>query len=253
MSSRWQTLEIAVSPEGFATLALNRPDARNTLTIALRKELHQAVATLAADPQVRVLILTARGEIFSAGLDLAEWGEGTAASAYDHDAVAAISQFKGPIIGAINGAAVTGGLELALACDLLIAADSARFADTHVRVGLLPGWGGSVRLAKRVGLARAMDMALTARFVDAAEALSWGLVNQVVAPFELSAAAEALARQLLAAVPAGLAAYRRLLWEQADMPLADAIAHERAASIAMNRGVTQEELLRRLAALKRRG
>jgi enoyl-CoA hydratase len=203
---------------------------------------------------VRVLILTGTGRAFTAGLDLDEWrpGEQAAAGAYEHDPVAVLQRFSGPVIGAVNGLAVTGGLEIVLACDLLIASRDARFADTHVKVGLLPGWGGSVRLARLVGLNRAKELALTGRFLGADEALAWGLVNHVVAPDQLRAKAEELARQMLSGVPATLLAYKRLLDEEAELPFGAALQHERAASQANNRGVGRETLLARLDTLRRR-
>ncbi len=239
--------------DGFATVVLNRPQKLNTLSIALRRELAQAVAELEADPAVRVLVLTGAGRAFSAGLDLDEWAEAPAAGAWLHDAAAALAPFGGPVIGAVNGLCITGGLELALACDLLLAAADARFADTHVKVGLLPGWGGSVRLQQRVGPLRAKEMALTGRFVSADEALAWGLVNRVVAPEHLRAEAETLAREIAAHDPAGVAAYKRLLDEEAGMTMAQAFAHERAAAQAANQGVTREQIENRLARLRRQG
>ena len=163
------------SAAGFATLVLNRPDKLNTLSIGLRQELAAAIDVLEADAEVCVLILTGAGRAFTAGLDLDEWAAPgvVAAGAYEHDAVAALQRFSGPVIGAINGMAITGGLEIALACDVLIASTEARFADSHVGVGLLPGWGGSVRMARRIGIHRAKELALTGRSLGADEALAW--------------------------------------------------------------------------------
>ena len=242
------------SGEGFATLLLNRPDKLNTLSIAMRREMAVAITALEADPAVRVLILTGVGRAFTAGLDLDEWAAPgvVAAGAYEHDAVAALEKFSGPVIGAINGLAITGGLEIALACDLLIAASDARFADTHVQVGLLPGWGGSVRMIDRVGLSRAKELAFTGRFLGADEALVWGLVNRVVAPAQLRAEAEAMARQMLAGVPATLAAYKRLLDQEAATTVGEALRLERAASLANNTPVKRAEIDARLAGLRGR-
>lgn len=249
----YDTLQVERSDEGYATVTLNRPDKLNTLSIRLRQELAAAVAVLEADPQVQVLILTGAGRAFTAGLDLDEWAAPglSPAGALEHDAVAAIGQFSGPVIGAINGLCITGGLEMALACDLLLAASDTRFADTHVKVGLLPGWGGSVRLVARIGLHRAKEMALTGRFVAADEALAWGLVNRVVPPERLLPEAQDLARALLANPADGVARYKRLLDEEAAMPAAQAFAHERAASRNANAGVTREEIEARLARLRR--
>jgi enoyl-CoA hydratase len=247
----FQHLRVERHADGFATVVLNRPQKLNTLSIALRRELARAVDELEADAAIRVLILTGAGRAFTAGLDLDEWAVAPAAGAWEHDAVAAIERFSGPVIGAINGLAITGGVELALACDLLIAARDARFADTHVKVGLLPGWGGSVRLQQRIGLHRAKELALTGRFFGADEALAWGFVNRVVEPDRLQAEAEALAREMLANDPVGLVAYKRLLNEEAKLPPAEAFAHERTAARAANLGVTREVIDARLARLRR--
>ena len=250
-----QHLLVERHPDGFATIVFNRPDKLNTLSIALRQELARAVEELEADPVIRVLIVTGAGRAFSAGLDLDEWSSAPAAGAWEHSAVDAIERFSGPVIGAINGLAITGGIEVALACDLLIAASDARFADTHAKVGLLPGWGGSVRMQQRIGPHRAKELALTGRYLGADEALAWGFVNRVVPPDRLRAEAEALARDMLANVPknvpAGLVAYKKLLNDEAQLTLGEAFALERETARAANLGVTREEIDARLAQLRR--
>jgi enoyl-CoA hydratase len=248
---RYETLRVDRSDEGFATIAFNRPDKLNTLSIRLRQELAAAVDALEADPAIHVLILTGQGRAFTAGLDLDEWSAAPAAAAWEHSAVAAIERFSGPLIGAINGLALTGGLEIALACDVLLAADDARFADTHAKVGLLPGWGGSVRMQQRVGPHRAKELALTGRFFSAQEALAWGLVNHVVAAGRLQLEAQALARQMLTNMPAGLRAYKKLLDDEARLPLGEALAFEAQTAKALNLGVSREEINMRLARLRR--
>jgi enoyl-CoA hydratase len=245
----YESLTVDRVPEGVATVILNRPERRNTLSVQLRAELGRAVAELEADAAVRVLVLTGAGDVFCAGLDLSEWdapGVAPAAAAYELDAVEMLLRFSGPVIGAINGPAVTGGLELALACDLLVASTTASFCDSHALVGLLPGWGGSVRLARRVGLARAKELAFTGRFLHAAEAERWGLVNYVVPPDQLLPWAHALARKMLAAVPGSLPAYKRLLDDEDARTATDALALERQASLRANPGVPREELEARL-------
>jgi len=247
----YETLLVERHVEGYATIVFNRPDKLNTLSIALRRELLRAVQELEADPAIHVLILTGSGRAFTAGLDLDEWSVAPAAGAWEHDAVAALAHFSGPVIGAINGLAITGGVEIALACDLLIASSDARFADTHVKVGLLPGWGGSVRMQQRIGPHRAKELALTGRFFSADEALAWGFVNRVVAAAELRAEAQALARQMLANDRAGLIAYKKLLNDEAGLTLAEAFALERTVSQAANVGVTRAEIDARLDRLRR--
>lgn len=252
-TSAWRTLRVEVHPDGFAWVVFNRPDKLNTLSIELRRELGAAVAQLARDPQVRVLLLSGEGRAFTAGLDLDEWAAPgvTAAAAYEHDAVAALKQFEGPVIGAINGLAIAGGVEIALACDLLVASTDARFCDSHAKVGLLPGWGGSVRLLQRLGSARARELALTARFFSAQEALEWGFVNRVVPPERLRPEAESLAREILGNTPQGVVAYKRLLDAEEARIAGEAFQLERETSIRANSGVTREEIDRRLASLRR--
>ncbi|MGE0098830.1 MAG: enoyl-CoA hydratase [Hydrogenophaga sp.] len=237
------------SPEGWAVLTLNRPERLNTLSIQLRQALEREVAALEQDPAIHVLILTAAGKMFTAGLDLNEWHSAAAApaaAAYRHDAVAALLQFRGPVIAAVNGPAITGGLEVVLACDLIIASERARFADTHVRVGLLPGWGGSVRLLSRVGIAKAKELALTARMFSAEEAQHLGLVNHVVPHEDLLPFAQAMARDMLQADPQSLKAYKALLDEESLLPVAQALALERARSMAINSPQPLEEIRARL-------
>ena len=139
------------SQDQVTTVTLNRPDALNALSTELRKELARVFQELKQDEKTRVVILTGAGRAFSAGLDLKELGEkGMGVSNTGGETVdlqAAIREVGKPVIGAINGFAITGGFELALACDILIASTEARFADTHVRMGVVPGWGLSQRLS----------------------------------------------------------------------------------------------------------
>jgi enoyl-CoA hydratase len=170
--------------DGVAVVTLNRPARRNALSAALLIALRATVAELDADSGVRVIVLTGADPAFCAGLDLAELGEpGSPLAAAGSGPV--LPPLTTPLIGAVNGAAVTGGLELALACDFLIASERARFADTHARVGIMPGWGLTYALPEAVGLRRARQMSATGNFIDARTALTWGLVNDVVPHHEL--------------------------------------------------------------------
>jgi enoyl-CoA hydratase len=135
---------------------------------------------------------------------------------------------------------------LVLACDWIVASTEARFADTHARVGLLPGWGGSVRLVERVGLARAKEMALTARFLSAQEALAWGLVNHVVAPQEVLPRVKTMAQDLIKSDPVHVRRYKALLERVAECSPLDALAHERQVSIEINQRTTKDDILSRL-------
>ena len=158
------------------TLTLNRPQSRNALSSELRRRFFAALRDAETDDAVDVVILTGADPVFCAGLDLKELGDTTELP----DISPQWPPMTKPVIGAINGAAVTGGLELALYCDILIASEQARFADTHARVGLLPTWGLSVRLPQKVGVGMARRMSLTGDYLSAADALRAGLVTEVV-------------------------------------------------------------------------
>ncbi|APE15589.1 MULTISPECIES: enoyl-CoA hydratase [Mycolicibacterium] len=192
------------------TVTLNRPNSRNALSTALRNRFFGALREADADDEVDVIIVTGADPVFCAGLDLKELGDTTELP----DISPKWPPMTKPVIGAINGAAVTGGLELALYCDILIASEHARFADTHARVGLLPTWGLSVRLPQKVGVGLARRMSLTGDYLSAEDALRAGLVTQVVAHDELLPTARSVAASIVGnnqkAVRALLASYHRI-------------------------------------------
>jgi enoyl-CoA hydratase len=161
---------------GIATITLNRPEALNALNAELRLAIETTFRDLAKDDEVRVAILTGAGRAFSAGIDLKELSRGRMESsgAADYDMIGAIRDFGAPLIGAVNGHAITGGFELALACDLLIASENAQFGDTHARVGIVPGWALSQKLPRLIGIARAKELSLTGNFIGAEQAERWG-------------------------------------------------------------------------------
>ena len=196
--------------ERVRTLTLNRPTSRNALSSALRDQFFGALADAEVEEGVDVVILTGSDPVFCAGLDLKELGGQSALP----DISPRWPPMSKPVIGAINGAAVTGGLELALYCDILIASEHARFADTHARVGLLPTWGLSVRLPQKVGVGLARRMSLTGDYLSADDALRAGLVTEVVPHEQLLAAARAAASAIVGnnqnAVRALLASYHRI-------------------------------------------
>ncbi len=246
--------------DGVAVVTLNRPQAMNALSIALRARLYQVMTQLDGDDAVRCVVLTGAGErAFTAGLDLKELGSqpgalGAAnADGADENPVKAIETCRKPVIGAINGVAITGGFEVALACDILIASSSARFADTHARVGVMPGWGLSQKLSRIIGPSRAKEVSLSGNFVDAATAERWGLVNRVVAPEELLPAARRLAADIASTDTAFIAAYKRLIDDGYALPFGEGIALEHRRSSAANRAVTPESVEARRAAVQARG
>jgi len=192
------------------TLTLNRPQSRNALSTELRRRFFGALRDAQADEGVDVVIVTGADPVFCAGLDLKELGDTTQLP----DISPQWPPMTKPVIGAINGAAVTGGLEIALYCDILIASEQARFADTHARVGLLPTWGLSVRLPQKVGVGLARRMSLTGDYLSAADALRAGLVTEVVPHDELLPTARRVAASIVGnnqkAVQALLASYHRI-------------------------------------------
>src|ERR1700742_4211252 len=161
--------------ERVRTLTLNRPQSRNALSAALRDQFFGALADAETDDDVDAIIVTGADPVFCAGLDLKELGGQTELP----DISPRWPALTKPVIGAINGSAVTGGLELVLYCDIVIASEQARIADTHARVGLLPTWGLSVRLPQKVGIGVARRMSLTGDYLPAADALRAGLVTEV--------------------------------------------------------------------------
>lgn len=246
--------------DGVATVTLNRPEAMNALSSALRSQLYRVMTQVDADDAVRAVVLTGAGErAFTAGLDLKELGStagalGSAnATGADENPVKAIELCRKPVIGAINGVAITGGFEVALACDILIASDKARFADTHARVGVMPGWGLSQKLSRLIGISRAKELSLSGNFLDAATAERWGLVNRVVPANELLMTAKALARDIASADPDFIAAYKKLIDDGFARPFGDAMALEHERSSAANRAVTPEAVEARRAAVQARG
>jgi enoyl-CoA hydratase len=243
---------------GVALVTMNRPQAMNALSAGLRRDLAAAMRQLEADASVRVVILTGAGDrAFTAGLDLKELGQqglGAAnAEGPDDNPVKAIELLTKPCIGAINGVAITGGFEVALACDVLIASDRARFADTHARVGIMPGWGLSQKLSRLIGPYRARELSLTGNFLDANTACAWGLVNRVVPPNELLATAKALAADMATIDPAFSAAYKRLINDGYATTFADGMALEQTRSVAANSQVSADAVETARAAVQARG
>lgn len=221
---------IAVSSgDGVGHVRLDRPDRRNAISLAMRAELAAALAELDADDAVRVVVLTGSGTAFCAGVDLSEGGAAApAAGALASEPVAApLERFRKPVVAAINGPAVGGGLELALSCDLRLASTAATFALPEVRIGSLPGSGGTQRLARVVSPALAARMVLTGETIDAETAFRAGLVSELVEPDRLDEAAATLAAGIAANAPLSLRA-AKLALRLALEPDAASLATERA-------------------------
>ncbi len=244
--------------EGIATVTLNRPDARNALSSALRRALRDTFVELARDREVGVVILTGAGKAFCAGLDLKELGErgpGSGGEIADGGTglVETIERFPNPVIGAINGYAITGGFELALACDVLIGCPETRFADTHARVGILPGWGLSQKLPRLIGPVRAKMVSFTGNFIDAGEAERWGLLARVVPTAELLPTCRKLARDMLSCVPGAVAGYKQMIEQGYAVPYGESRALELRLSNAHIKSVSAKDIAERRGGVVARG
>lgn len=190
--------------EGIATITVNRPKAMNAMTMATLEELEVVVAEIARNPDIRAAILTGAGtKAFVAGADIAVMRDMTPMKARNlaimaHRIYAAIEQSPKPFIAAVNGYALGGGCELAMACDIRIASETAKFGQPEINIGILPGFGGTQRLPRLVGKGRALEIILTGEMLDAREAFRIGLANRVVAQEELMEEAQILARKIAA-------------------------------------------------------
>jgi enoyl-CoA hydratase len=212
-----------------ALIRLNRPQVLNALDTATLEALEACCGQIAADPAVRAVVLTGEGRAFAAGADIAEMQghgplEAERFSRLGHRALAAFEALPVPAIAAVNGAALGGGCELALACDWIYASEAARFGQPEVRLGLIPGFGGTSRLPRRVGVAWARELVLSGEPIDAATALRIGLVNRVFPPGELLGAALAAGEAIAARGPLAVAAAKRLI--QAGQDADPDVAHQ---------------------------
>jgi len=228
-------------------LTLNRPEARNALSGDLVRALYAALVEVDADESVRAVVLTGSDPAFCAGVDLKEAardGEAYFAHYLETDCIGQVAQVVTPVVGAINGATFTGGLEIALGCDFLVASDRAVFADTHARVGVPPGGGMTARLPRIVGAANARRMSLTGEVVDAERALCMGLVTEVVPHEQLLDRTLGLARSIAAIDPAPVRAVKQMYVDGATGTLA-ALGIEKSIAAATRTGYEGLEERRR--------
>jgi enoyl-CoA hydratase len=194
----------------LATVTLNRPEKLNALNAELRTTFCATMQKLRADPEVGCVIITGAGRAFCAGLDLRELSTAQLREMGGANFISVIEEMEVPVIAAVNGFAVTGGFELALACDMMLAAETAQFADTHARVGVMPGGGMTARLPQAVGIRKARELSLTGNYLTAQEAEKLGLVNRVVPQDKLMAVARELAAQILSCDPLMVRQIKRL-------------------------------------------
>ena len=212
--------------ENIAIITLNRPDALNALSKGLLTELDNLLEEIRKDNKIRSVIITGGGRAFSAGADLSEAGSGNEADMkarmeLGQKVFDKIETFDKPVIAAINGYALGGGLEMAAACDMRIASEKSSFGNPEVNIGLIPSWGGCVRIPKLVGKAKAAQIILTGERIDAKEAEKIGLVNKVVSPDELQSSATYLAGQLATKAPVAIRLAKGILSKAMEISMDD--------------------------------
>ncbi|MCZ6619921.1 MAG: enoyl-CoA hydratase [Gammaproteobacteria bacterium] len=251
-----ENLVLLEKDRGVTTVTFNRPEALNALSAALRNRITETFLELSIDAATEVIILTGAGRAFTVGLDLKELGGEIKAQApmSDRDLSEAMKACRQPIIGAINGFAITGGFEIALMCDFLIASTEARFADTHARVGVVPGWGLSQRLPRLIGINRAKELSLTGNYLDAETARNWGLVNRVVPPDALLDTCRDLARDIVSTEIKTRNEIKRIMDEGWEATLGNGLDIELAANREHSRTeVRAEKVASRRSEIQARG
>jgi len=223
---------VRVGDDGVAVVTIDRPRRRNALNLDIKRRLTEAVQALCADSRVQVIVLTGAGGYFVAGTDIDEMADMTPTS---HTLQATDQVFTTlrhsakPLIAAIEGYALGGGCELALACDMIVAAEGARFGQPEIKVGIMPGAGGTQRLLRTMGKYQALRMMLTGEPIGAREAHACGLVSEVCADGDALARALALARTVAAMPPLAVRAIREVVQQGQDAPLETALLLERKA------------------------
>lgn len=227
--------------DGVTTLTLNRPEKLNAIDIPLMVELRDQIERIASDESVHCVVLTGAGRSFCAGHDLESIASGERAPSrhFESETVDALERLPQPTIAKIRGHCFTGGLELALGCDLLVATDSATLGDTHGQWGLVPVWGMSVRLPERVGLSTAKQLMFTSRRISGDEAARIGLVDRVCPEEEIDAGVEELAREITRNSWDTNRIVKHLLRSHADCPRNHALAYERQAPLGMPRDLKE--------------
>jgi enoyl-CoA hydratase len=248
-----QPLVTVSKDNGIATVTLNRPEKLNALNREMRGMFCSAMQELGADPATAVVIITGAGRAFSAGLDLNELGVEGIRESGGVTFISVVERMEVPVIAAVNGYAITGGFELALACDIIVAAETAQFADTHARVGVMPGGGMSARLPRAVGVRKAKELSLTGNYLNARDAERLGLVNRVVPADQLMAAAGELARQIVGADQRVVRQMKRLINLATEAPLGDGLRIEQDFFRAFNQSRNFQGVEQRRAGVIERG
>jgi enoyl-CoA hydratase/carnithine racemase len=222
----------------IAVLTLNRPDKFNCISRSLLEGIESGIEQAEKDSHIRVIVIKASGKHFCTGADLIEVREQSQTResldgfiGYGHLVMQKLEASPLPVIAVINGYCLAGGLELMMCADVVIAADDARIGCQHAQYGLVPGWGGTQRLPRIVGMRRALDLMYSARWLTAVEALAWGLINQIVPASSLGSATAEYVDKLASRNPEALAAMKQLARQGADLSLKDALAMEQNLAV----------------------
>lgn len=231
MSTQADVLATSLATSGILTITLNRPESLNALNADLMEKLYQTFLTAKENPRIKALLLTGEGKAFCAGADIKQLAEvngqhGLEFARHGQCVFRTLEQLGKPSLSAVNGFAFGGGCELAMSSTLRIASSTASFGQPEVKIGVIPGFGGTQRLARLVGKGRALDLCLTARTIKADEALLWGLVSEVVPPDQLIARAEAILNGLIQLAPLALKSVMAVIDRGYDLSLEDAFELE---------------------------
>jgi len=233
----YETIKYEVA-EGIATITINRPDVLNALNLTVLRELLDAIGEASADEQVKVLILTGEGRAFVAGADIAQMKdfgtrEGLAFGDQGHAVMAALETMDKPAIAAVNGFALGGGTELSLGCDFVYASTKAKFGQPEVNLGIIPGFGGTQRLARTVGMNKARELIYTGAIIDAEEARRIGLVAEVFEPDGFLEKVREKAKLVMSKGPVAIATAKRVMNKGVDLTLDSALELEKQAFSAL--------------------
>jgi len=218
--------------DAVGIITLNRPKVLNALNLQLVDEVVAEMERLDQDPEIRVILLTGNEKAFAAGADISEMADPSAIEIMKRNQFAVwdrISRITKPIIGAVSGYALGGGCELMMNCDIIIASETAMIGQPEIKLGVMPGAGGTQRLTRAVGVRKAMEMLLTGEPISAREALRYGLVNRVVPVESYLSEALKLAKQIAQQPPLAVQAIKKAVYKAADVPLQDALDYERNA------------------------
>jgi len=236
-----------------ALITLNRPEAMNAMNARMNEEVSRVLDEIGRADDLDVVIITGAGRAFCAGLDLKEFADSRSDIARGFSMLARIYGFEKPVIAAVNGFAITGGFELALSCDIIVASDRARFADTHSRVGVLPAGGLSQILPRLVGIKKAKELSFTGNYMDAREAYQFGLVNHVVPHDELLGFTEKLAEDIISADQWMVRNLKRIIDQGEGLTLEEAMRLEREEHLRQQSSLSRADVGQRRADIFERG